>query len=126
MALLEKPTPVDLDQDILVLAEAADAQLPVFALMYAKGVRTNRAAVRIAFDGRPAHEVPSAPAIGPTPGAKSFEVSPHLVLSLTVSERRVKYAIFDEVGYESFDVPVIEKVILRSDKANYGRAILGS
>jgi hypothetical protein len=125
MALPEEPTPVDLNQDILILAEAADAQLTVFALMYPKGVGTNRAALRIAFDGRPAYEMPSAPAIGSRSGAKSFEVTPHLVLSLTVSQRCIENAIFHEVTHESFDVPVIEKVILRGNDANYGGAILG-
>jgi hypothetical protein len=126
MALFEEPTPLDLYQHILVLAEAADAQLPVLALTYAKGVGTNRTAVRIAFDGGPAYEVPSAPAIGSRSGAKSFEVTSYLGLSLTVSERCVKNAIFHEVTHESFDVPVIEKVILRSNEANDGRAILGA
>jgi len=112
MALLEEPTPVHLDQHILVLAEAADAQLALLALTQAKGVRTNRAAVRIAFDGRPAHEVPSAPVIGSRTGAKSFEVTPYLVLSLTVSQHCLENAMFHEVTHESFDVPVIEKVIL--------------
>jgi hypothetical protein len=125
MALLEEPTRVDLNQHVLVLAEAANAQLAVFALMYPKGVRTNRAAVRIAFDCRPAYEVTSAPAIGSRSGAKSFEVTPYLVLSLTVSEHCVKNAVFHEVTHESFDVPVIEKVILRGNEANYRRAILG-
>ena len=123
MALLEEPTPVDLDQHILIFAEAADAQLAVFALMYPKGVGTNRAALRIAFDGRPAHEMPSAP--GSRSGAKSFEVTPDLVLSLTVSQHCVENAIFHEITDETFDVPVIEKVILQGNEANDGRAILG-
>jgi hypothetical protein len=125
MALLEEPASADLDQHVLVLAEAADPQLAAFALMYPKGVRTHRAAVRIAFDGRPAHEVTSAPAIGSRSGAKSFEVTPYLVLSLTVSQHCVENAIFYEVTHESFDVPVIKKVILRGNEANNGRAILG-
>jgi hypothetical protein len=94
--------------------------------MDTKGVRTNRAAVRIAFDSRPADEVPSAAAIGTTSGAQSFEVTPHLVLSLTVSQHCLENAILHEVAHESFDVPVIEKVILPGNEANYGRAILGA
>jgi hypothetical protein len=125
MALLEQPTPVDLNKHILVLAEAADAQLAVFALMYSKGVRANRAAVRIPFDGRPAYEVTSAPVIGSRSGAKSFEVTPDLILSLTVPQRCIENAIFHEVTHESFDVPVVEKVILRGNEANDRRAILG-
>jgi hypothetical protein len=125
MALLEEPTPVDLNQHILVLAEAADAQLTLFALTYPKGVGTNRAAVRIAFDGGPAYEVTSAPVIGSGSGAKAFEVTPYFELSLTVSEHCVKNAIFHEITHECFDVPVIKEVILRGNEANYGRAIFG-
>ena len=125
MALIEEPTPVDLHKHVLILAEAADAQLAVLALVDPKRVGTNRAALRIPFDGRAAYEMPSAPVIGSTSGTKSFEVAPHLLLSLTVSQRRVENAIFHEVTHKSFDVPVIEKVILRGNEANYGRAVVG-
>ena len=50
MALIEQPTPVDLDQLILILAEAADAQHTVFALMDPKGIGANRTALwRVPF-----------------------------------------------------------------------------
>jgi hypothetical protein len=42
------------------------------------------------------------------------------MLSLTVSQRCVENAIFHEVAHKYFDVPVIEKVILRGN--TYGHA----
>jgi hypothetical protein len=68
--------------------------------------------------------MPSTPVIGSRSGTKAFEMAPDLVLSLTMPQRGVEYAIFHKITHESFDIPVIEEVILRGNEANYGRAIL--